>query len=282
VRDPDPRIVLGLHRSHHRRHTLEAALDAGIVALDTAFSYASFESHTVLATVAADLLTSFEISTKVGFLPGPRHTLDPAMLREAIERTIRDLGREPDVMLLHNPEHTLRDLATAAAREALAAACATLQEATEDGLCGSWGVSSWDTRRLADLGEPIGPVPSILMVRAGLLVPIEVLDASDVLAQQWAVPHSRRWGMSPFGGRAHDELWSRILNPAEFLHDGANSRLEAAFRVAYHLPDVSALAVGSNNPEHLRALTAALKTTPNIELLATYREALRARVQGRS
>lgn len=199
-----------------------------------------------------------------------------------MEQTVRDLGREPAVMLLHNPEHTLREPGTTAAREAFAAACATLHDATRDGLCGSWGVSSWDTRRLVDIGDPIGPVPPVLMVRAGLLVPVEVLDASDLLARKWDVTHEGRWGMSPFGGNARDGVWDRILHPSNFLEDGPDSRLAAAFRVAYHLPDVSALAVGSDDPAHLRTLVAALAATPDTERVAAYREALRARGRARS
>ncbi|WP_436776166.1 hypothetical protein [Yinghuangia sp. YIM S09857] len=74
-------------------------------------------------------------------------------------------------------------------------------------------------------------------------------------------------------------MWSQI-DPREFLTGGDVARLEGAFRVAYHLPDVSAVAVGSDNPEHLQGLVAALKSTPNLELLAAYREALRARTRG--
>lgn len=79
----DPGIVLGLHRSRHRRDTLTGALDLGVTHLDTGFSYRAFTSHETLADVAADLLGRFTVSTKIGFFRTPdgvRHSLAPELL----------------------------------------------------------------------------------------------------------------------------------------------------------------------------------------------------------
>ncbi|GAA4952457.1 hypothetical protein GCM10023205_12050 [Yinghuangia aomiensis] len=278
----DPRVVLGLHRSRHQRHTFEAALDAGITSLDTAHSYGDFTSHATLAARASDLLPRFTtLSTKVGFLPRGRHTLDPAALRKTIEESVRDLGREPTVILLHNPEQSLRKPEEERTRLNFAAACAALQDAASDGLCSTWGVTSWDPRPLVELGDLIGPVPPLLMVPAGLLVPIGVLDASDLLMDRWAVDADHRWGMSPFRRLPDARVWEQI-DPRQFLrHGNGHTRLAAAFRVAYGLPDVAAVAVGSDDPEHIRDLVATLKTTPDTERLADYRDALRARMRSR-
>jgi aryl-alcohol dehydrogenase-like predicted oxidoreductase len=90
-----------------------------VTALDTAYNYHRFASHRTLARIAGDLLGRFEISTKVGYFPDG-HDLDPARLRQAVEQAAADLGRIPDTVLLHNPEHSPEQVPRAA--EILAAA----------------------------------------------------------------------------------------------------------------------------------------------------------------
>lgn len=210
-------------------------------------------------------------------MPRGRHTLDPAALRKAIEESVWDLGREPTVILLHNPEQSLKNPADERTRQLFAAACAAMRDAALDGLCSTWGVASWEPRPLVELGALIGPVPPVLMVPAGLLVPIAVLDASDRLMDRWHVEPEKGWGMSPFRRRPDDRVWDQI-DPRQFLRDGNDhTRLAAAFRVSYGLPDVAAVAVGSDDPKHIRELVAALEATPDAERLAAYRDALRAR-----
>ncbi len=115
------------------------------------------------------------------------------------------------------------------------------------------------------------------MVRAGLLVRIDVLDASEELAAQWGLSSQSVWGMSPFCGDASDEVWSRF-DPRLFLKDSAGepSRVQAAFRAAYQLPQVNLVAVGSDNPAHLYELTQALRYEVDTEKILSYRGLLRA------
>ncbi|MFD9973237.1 aldo/keto reductase [Streptomyces sp. NPDC059017] len=280
MHEPDPRIVLGLHRSRYERRTLTSALDLGITAIDTSFNYQGFTAHATLADVAGDLLPHFTLSTKVGFFPAAsqaEHSLDPARLRAALEQTNRDLGREPDLVFLHNPERSLRSPA-AAARDALGQACATLAAAVEDGLCGAWGISTWDPRPLPGLVDATLPRPAVLMVSAGLLVGIDVLEASEALSAQWDVAPDQIWGMSPFGGDADNPLWGR-LDPCIFISeaDDAISALQAAFRTAFSLPEVGRIAVGTDNPTHLQQLIDALRYEPDADRLRTYRQILRDR-----
>ncbi|UGQ09798.1 aldo/keto reductase [Yinghuangia sp. ASG 101] len=186
------------------------------------------------------------------------------------------------MILLHNPEQSLRGVVAAQASEVFAAACTVLHDAAAAGMCHNWEAASWDTRPLLDLGR-VGPVPGVVMVRAGLLVPIDVLDASDVLMDGWGIAPEHRWGMSPFGRQPRAPLWDQILDPCTFLRDGDGlTRLEGAFRVAYNLPDVAAVAVGSDNPAHLRGLVSSLKSTPNLGHLDAYGDALRERIRSRS
>ncbi|MFF7076336.1 aldo/keto reductase [Streptomyces lavendulae] len=271
----DPRLVLGLHRSRHHRDILTAALDLGVTALDTAAPYLGFRSHAVLAETAADLLPKFTLSTKVGFFPGAggaEHSLDPVRLRLAVERAARELGREPDTVLLHNPEHSLTGLSPADGHALLGNACTALADAARDGLCRAWGVASWDPRPLGVIRVEDLPSPDVLMVRAGFLVGIDLLDATTVLRTAWQAGETR--GMSPFGG-GHRKVWEGF-DPRPFLrppHDGW-SRFQAAFRTAFHLPTASAVAVGTDDPGHLAQLVRALGAEVDTAAVSQYLRAL--------
>lgn len=235
--------------------------------------------------MAGDILPRFRISTKIGFFPRPggaEHSLDPSRLRLALEQTAKDLRRAPDTVLLHNPERTLSRLSEARARDCLAQACAVLSEGVRRGLCESWGFSSWNPRPLPDLIDSGVPTPSVLMIRAGLLVGIDSLDAADTLADRWNLPTLRRWGMSPFGGSTRDPIW-KAVNPRVFLQEsGRNySSVQAAFRASYYLPYVGAVVVGSDDTTHLRELITSLDGVVNEAAVEHYRKMLRERVRQR-
>ncbi|MFH9562447.1 aldo/keto reductase [Streptomyces globisporus] len=233
--------------------------------LDTASNYHRHRSHEVLKATAGDLLPKFSVSTKVGFFP-EGHSLDPTRLRSAVEQAFKGLGREPDVVFLHNPEHSVTD------GETLAQACSALADTVRAGLCLSWGVSTWDPRPLVDLDVPC---PNVLMVRAGLLVGIDILEAAESLVTRWRP--SQVWGMSPFCGNATQEVWERF-DPGVFLRDSASvTKAQAAFRSAYNLPRVDAVAVGTDNVEHLRELAEALTFEVDDQIVKDYRQLLKAR-----
>nr|WP_157166288.1 aldo/keto reductase [Streptomyces typhae] len=258
---------------------MTGALDLGVTALDTSSNYLGFRSHEVLARVAGDLLPRFTLSTKVGYFPGAdraEHSLDPARLHVAVEQAVKGLGREPDLIFLHNPEHTLTGAASRD-RYTLAQACAALDVAASKGLCGAWGIASWDPAPLVDLVDVALPRPSVLMVRAGLLVGTRTLDAADVVAAAWGLGSERVWGMSPFGGSTRAPVWDRI-NPGVFLRSGDRvTRVQAAFRVAYDLPQVSTIAVGTDEPAHLGELMGALASKVDERAVREYRDLIRSR-----
>ncbi|MFE4023236.1 aldo/keto reductase [Streptomyces sp. NPDC059101] len=265
MRTTDGDIVLGLHRSGHARDLLEAAAALGVTRLDTASNYLRHRSHEVLKATAGDLLPKFSVSTKVGYFP-EGHSLDPARLRIAVEQAIKNLGQEPDLVFLHNPEHSAPDA------ETMAQSCAALADAARAGLCRSWGVSTWDPRRLTDFDVPC---PDVLMVRAGLLVGIDVLEAAEALATRWRP--SQVWGMSPFGGSTAQDLWQRF-DPRIFLRGSTSvTKAQAAFRSSYGLPTVDAVAVGTDNVDHLRELIDALTYEVDENVVREYRQLLKAR-----
>ncbi|MFD7639790.1 aldo/keto reductase [Kitasatospora sp. NPDC059795] len=269
MRAADRRVVLGLHRSRHERRVLTAALNLGVTAIDTAFNYRGFTSHATLAGLGDDLLSRFTLSTKVGYFPGPggtHHSLDPGDLRAALGQAVRDLGREPDVVLLHNPEASLG--VGEQGPQQSTAACDVLAEAAKAGTCATWGISTWDPRALATLGAPLPSTPEVLMARSGLLVRHEVLAAAEFLAAEWGIGAERRWGMSPFGGSLADPPW-RTSDPRLFLAGETTgvTKVQAALRVSFELPAVRAVAVGTDQPDHLRELADAAGLAIDTELV---------------
>jgi len=219
--------------------------------------------------VAGDLLPKFSVSTKVGYFPG-EHSLAPARLHAAVERAAKDLGREPEVVFLHNPEHSRPGA------EALARACAVLADAARAGLCGRWGISSWDPRPLVNFDAPR---PDVLMIRAGLLVGADVLEAAEALVRRWSPVHV--WGMSPFGGSTTEAAWEKF-DPRIFLRDSESvTPVQAVYRSAFRLPPVDAVAVGTDNSDHLRELADALAYEVDDQVVREYRRLLRARRQER-
>ncbi len=196
-----------------------------------------------------------------------------------MEQAAGDLGREPDLVFLHNPEHSLRE-GVPHGRDVLAQACTALDDAAAKGLCTAWGVASWNPSPLLNLIDPTAPRPSVLMVRAGLLVGARTLDAADVLIKAWDLGDGAVWGMSPFGGSTSAPVWARI-DPRVFLRDSSRlSRVQAAFRAAYHLPRVSSVAVGTDEPAHLGELVGALTGEVEERTIQEYWRLLRDRLQG--
>ncbi len=192
-----------------------------------------------------------------------------------MEQSNRDLGRAPDLVFLHNPERSLTG-SSEAAQDSLGTACAAVERAAAKGLCGGWGISSWDPRPLPGLVDATLPRPDAVMVRAGLLAGIDVLKASEALAARWDLNPAQLWGMSPFGGSTTQSLWDE-LDPRVFIqepHDGL-SAVQATFRVAYSLPRVGRIAVGTDNPTHLQELVNALRYEANTDILSAYRRLLR-------
>jgi pyridoxine 4-dehydrogenase len=251
---------------------IENAIELGVVGLDIAYNYGDFGSHRALAEVADDLLDQFIVSTKVGYFRNG-HTLDPARLLEAIQRSVDDLGRPPDVLFLHNPEHTLRG----AAVDLLVDACGVLADAVTSGLCGAWGIATWNPRPVLDAVRGGARIrPDVMLIRAGVSVSEPTLTASEALCHQVDVSPDRRWGMSPFGGSTTDPAWQTTNFRALLLAGQPCSNLQAAFRAAYELPPVARIAVGTNRADHLRDVAAATELAVDHHAIDRYRTLLTA------
>lgn len=227
-------------------------------------------------------MPEFDISTKVGFFPDEDgkavHHLTPELLRYAVATAVDDLGVEPTTVLLHNPEVSLKGLDPLQAFDRLQEACAVLAEMQAVGLCGQWGWSTWNPGPiLSALGAADGPFPepAVVMVRAGLLVDPDGLDDADRLFTLLKVPAEGRWGMSPFGGNARQQVWDEIDARVHMAGGAMCTKAQAAFRTAFSLPTVDRIAVGTENLTHLRELVMASTLRVDEGTVSTYRGLLR-------
>ena len=234
--------------------------------LDTACNYQRFTAHRSLAQAAGNLLSSFEISTKVGFFPDG-HGLDPERLSAAVRQIPEELGRVPDTVLLHNPE---------CSPGGFEKACAALADLRDAGYCRAWGISSWDPRSLTAREWSV-PRADVVMVRAGLSVPAPVLDAAELLSARCGA--RTLWGMAPFGGDASDPAWSGV-DTSLFLAPGERAtRVQAAVAAAWALPGVERLAVGTSSAAHLEEVVHAESLTVSADTVGRYRALLRGRAE---
>lgn len=95
------------------------------------------------------------------------------------------------------------------------------------------------------------------------------------MCRMLGVAPDRLWGMSPFGGSTSDGAW-HAANLGAFLQPRQSySALQAAFRLAYELPPVARVAVGTSNPAHLTELVAATELVVNDDAIGRYRQLIR-------
>ncbi|WP_405833335.1 hypothetical protein [Streptomyces sp. NBC_00105] len=187
-------------------------------------------------------------------------------------RRVGGLMREGCTMVLDEVERSLAGLSTPDGHTFLGNACTALADAARDGLFGAWGVASWDTRSLEMVQVDDLPSPDLLMVRAGFLVGIDLLDAINVLRTAWQPGET--WGMSPFGG-GHRKVWEEFdLRPFLRPRHEDLSRIQAAFRASFHLPSASAMAVGTDDPGHLAQLVQTLGAEVDTAAVSQYLRAL--------
>lgn len=240
---------------------LEHALAAGVANVDTAFNYQRFDGHRLLARVAGSLLGEFAVSTKVGFFAcgnNVDHSLRPMWLRDAVEQSVEDLGIKPAVMFLHSPERSLRGVPRQHGHELLSEACLVLAEAVANGMCDAWGIASWEPAPILNAlaGRSGCATPDVVMVRAGLTLSADELRDAEQLCRMFGA-NTRRWGMSPFAGRTSDPVWSTTDLSAFLAPEQPHTTAQAAFRLAYELPEVETVAVGTADLDHLRQLAQA-------------------------
>ncbi len=77
--------------------------------------------------------------------------------------------------------------------------------------------------------------------------------------------------MSPFGGSTADPEWACVDLRSFAGSQEQCSTLQVAYRLAFEVPAVSRVAVGTKDPAHLRALVVATELAVNDQAIGRYR-----------
>ncbi|WP_327367034.1 aldo/keto reductase [Streptomyces sp. NBC_01217] len=151
-------LAAGTYRCRDIAGAVSAALDAGVEWIDTAPNYANGTAETRLRPVLA-ARPGLGVSTKVGFvprrdweeaaaagvLPGSGadrgHCLSRSYVAWQLARSRIRLGRAPELVFVHNPEHAAvgRDSVLSALTEVFG----ELECAVDAGLTSGYGVATW-------------------------------------------------------------------------------------------------------------------------------------------
>ncbi|MFC9231385.1 aldo/keto reductase [Streptomyces decoyicus] len=152
-------LGLGTYRCRGVAEAARAALNAGVDWIDTAPNYQGGEAERRLAPVLG-AQPGVRVSTKAGYVSKARraeavragvllaeeaergHSIRPAFVSWQVERSREELGRTPDIVFLHNPEHG--HTTPASLESALLPAFDALEDACFRGDLGGYGIATWD------------------------------------------------------------------------------------------------------------------------------------------
>ncbi len=276
------RMGLGTYRCPDIRRAASMAARCGADWLDTAPNYAAGQAETALAPVLARH-SRVRVSTKVGFIAesdrpaavaagvlteaeaAEGHSLKPEYLRWQIARSRRHLGRMPDLVFLHNPEH---HCPPEHVDELLYSAFTVLEEACGDGQLRSYGVATW-----SGFSGGLFDIPTLLgaAFRAGgadhrlravqlplsivRLAPIaQVLEGRGVLADASAAGLAV-FAAAPLHGGQVPELFTPEL--IDLIAPGSTPA-QAALTVVGSAPGVRRVLISTGSQEHWHQAVTAL------------------------
>ncbi|MEU9042374.1 MULTISPECIES: aldo/keto reductase [unclassified Kitasatospora] len=268
------RLGLGTYRCLDVAGAALMAASRGADWVDTAPNYEKGLAETSLAVVLA-AYPDLRVSTKVGFVPanvrriGVRagalttaeaehgHCLAPGYIAWQLARSRRVLGRVPDLVFVHNPEHGCPEGEIA---DRLYAAFLALEEACSQQVIGTYGVATWRGFSSGLFGVPElvelaakagGPNHHLRAIQLPVslihLAPVaQALDGhgplTDVLAAGLEV-----FASAPLHG---GEIPGMVTPELSELINSGKTPAEAAIAVVASAPGVKRVLLSAGNPEH--------------------------------
>lgn len=277
-------LGLGTYRCRSVTEAAEAAMETGVDWIDTAPNYQAGEAERQLAPILA-AYPNVEVSTKVGYVPEVLRTeatragvlapeeahagrsLHPKYVAWQVAHSNNELGRTPDLVFLHNPEHGTPELR--AVERQLLLAFEALEEACDRGDLKGYGVATWTAlhdgyltvERLVDLATKAGG--SRHRLRA-VQLPLSLVHAAPItqaLAGYGVLSDAKAARLDVYASAPlHGGELVEILTPAaaEQLIPGTTPLRIALGAVASSL-GVTRILVSASTPEHWAEATAAIR-----------------------
>ncbi|GHD16352.1 oxidoreductase [Streptomyces violarus] len=283
------RLGLGTYRCRDVAGAAAMAVRAGADWIDTAPNYAGGQAEQQLALVVPGA-PRVKVSTKVGFLTTVTcdralragvvtaseaedgYCLAPRFIAWQVGRSQRILGREPQTVFLHNPEHgsMSADLKIQRLYEAFGA----LEQAAQEGRMSAYGIATW-----SGFSDGLFDVPKLLelAMKAGgrghhfravqlplsivNLAPIaQALDGAGVLADAAAAGLDVLASAPLHGGTVREMVTPEL---AELIRPGSGPST-AGLAVVASAPGVVRVLLSTDNPQHWAQAVAAVEQHPTM------------------
>jgi aryl-alcohol dehydrogenase-like predicted oxidoreductase len=204
---------------------LDAALDAGIIHIDTANGYAGGESERMLARLLDGRRDRVRLATKAG-MPHPdagdHSPLSPAGLRASVDGSLARLSTDHvDLFYLHQPDRAV----------ALAETLGTVAELVAEGKIGALGVSNYAAWQIAEVNHTADEVGAPRPVAAQQLYNLLARRIEEEYAEFAAVTGLTTVVYNPLGGGLLTGRHAFDSDPAEGRF--GNSRLASMYKERY-------------------------------------------------
>ncbi|MFJ7180249.1 aldo/keto reductase [Streptomyces massasporeus] len=281
------RLGLGTYRCRDVAGAAAMAVRAGADWIDTAPNYAEGQAEQQLALVVPGT-PGVKVSTKVGFLSAvtcdravragvitaseaeENYCLTPRFIAWQVSRSQRILGREPETVFLHNPEHgsMSAELKIQRVYEGFGA----LEQAAQEGRIRAYGVATW-----SGFSHGLFDVPQLLelAVKAGgrghhfravqlplsivNLAPIaQALDGAGVLVDAAAAGLDVLASAPLHGGTVQEMVTPEL---AELIRPGS-CPATAGLAVVASAPGVGRILLSTDSAQHWAQAVAAVEQHP--------------------
>lgn len=265
---------------------LDAALDAGVTAVDTANAYAGGVTEEILGELLPGRRDRIVLATKAG-MPHPdagdRPLLSPGALRDALQGSLRRMKIDHvDLFYLHQPDR----------RTPLADSLATVKQFLDSGSIGAYGISNyaaWQVGEINQTADGLGmPRPVVGQQLYNLLARriedeyLEFARTNDVLTMVYnplagglltgrhsftTRPTEGRFGDSRLASMYTDRYWDErtftaITALTGIAGDAGMSLVELSLRWLLGKSDVGALLLGGSKVPQLESNIAAAAAGP--------------------
>ena len=253
---------------------VKRALALGVTLFETSDAYGRGKAEETLGRLLAAHGDDTVISTRIGIdreCDPPRKRFDAVYLARALEASRERLGRDPDVVLLHNPQ---------ASTLARADVAAPLVEAKARGRIRAWGVSAGDAevaRMALELGADVIELAYNVLFDGDMVELTAELESKDVgvlarsvlsyglLAGMWSSSrtfpkddHRRdRWTPEELGTRVHHANAVRCL-----ISEKVHTLRAASLRFVLENKLVSSAVLGPRTVTQLEQLVRESKGGP--------------------
>lgn len=268
------RLAAGTYRCRDVSQSMAAAVDAGVTWIDTAPNYGSGTAEASLRPVL-NACPQVRVSTKVGFVAGSDrqaaweagvlpydrdhgHCLARRYIAWQLARSRTRLGRLPELVFIHNPEHGRTNHADVS--RTLTEAFEELEIAADAGTISGYGVATW-----AGLSGGLLTIPGLTALAKTVGGPhhhfravqfpvslIQLAVVADALDGRGALAEAGEaeldvFASAPLGG---GELLRAMTDDLVRIIDCAVSPAQAALLIVLSTPGVSRVLVSASTPAH--------------------------------